>query len=67
MLTSYELVANLIASTTTAAGLRVEASLDQASYPTGVRVSDAELANVNLIRHELHGEWNYTVSPQSFR
>ncbi|HVA92911.1 MAG TPA: hypothetical protein VNL71_24090, partial [Chloroflexota bacterium] len=31
--------------------------------PTKIKVTDAELAAVNLTRHTFHGEWNYTISP----
>jgi Rhodopirellula transposase DDE domain len=44
-------------------GLRVHAELDRGRYPLGVRVGDAELAAVLLVRHRLHGEWNYTIQP----
>jgi len=53
----------LIAATRTRSGLRVQAELDQGSYPLGVKVSDRELAAVPLRRHDWHGEWNYTVLP----
>jgi hypothetical protein len=46
----------------TRTGLRVRAELDRGAYPTGVKVSDAELAAVPLTRHAWHGEWNYTVT-----
>lgn len=62
-LTSHQVVVELIGATTTRSGLRVRAELDQASYPLGVKVGDAELAAVPLQRHDFHGEWNYTVSP----
>lgn len=62
-LISHEVIVNLIAATTTATGLRVHSELDTRSYPTGVRVSDAELAEVNIERDDFHGEWNYTISP----
>ena len=32
-------------------------------YPTGVKVTDAELAAVPLSPHEWHGDWNYTLRP----
>jgi hypothetical protein len=54
-------VVELIAATRTRSGLRVQAGLDQASYPLGVKISDRELAAVPLRRHGWHGEWNYTV------
>ena len=62
-LVSYEVIVNLIAATTTAARLRVHSQLDTQSYPKGVKVSDAELAQVNIERDEFHGEWNHTISP----
>src|SRR6266508_442186 len=62
-LTSHEVVVNTIAATTTRTGLRVAAELDTASYPTGIKVSDDQLAQVPIIRHSWHGEWNYTVHP----
>jgi DNA-binding phage protein len=62
-LVSYEVIVNLIAATTTTTGLRVHSELDTRLYPKGVKVSDAELAQVNIERDDFHGEWNYTISP----
>ena len=64
-LVSHEVVIQLIAATTTRTGLRVEAHLDRNRYETGIKVTDAELARVNLPRHEFHGDWNYTIAPTS--
>jgi hypothetical protein len=61
-LVSHEVIVDLIGATTTRTGLRVHAELDRGSYPTGVRVSDAELAAVPLNRHDWHGEWNYSIT-----
>jgi hypothetical protein len=33
------------------------------NYPTGIKISDKELAAVPLTRNEFHGDWNYTVHP----
>ena len=55
----------LIAATTTDTGLKVRAELDKNKYPKGVKVSDAQLAAVNLSRHAFHGDWNYTIAPKS--
>jgi hypothetical protein len=63
-LVSHEVVVELIGATTTASGLRVQAELDPGTYPTKVKVSDAELARVHLTPHAFHGEWNYTVTPR---
>ncbi len=62
-LVSHEVVVDLIGATTTRDGLRVQAELDPAAYPTKVQVSDAELAAVRLTPHAFHGEWNYTITP----
>ena len=58
-------VVNLIGGTRTRTGLNVQAELDTSSYPTGIRVSDEQLASVNLKRARFHGDWNYTISPAS--
>ncbi len=62
-LTSYEVVINSIAATTTSKGLKVYARLDERDYPKKIEVSDADLAAVNLVRDEFHPEWNYSISP----
>jgi hypothetical protein len=64
-LVSHEIIVDLIGATTTSTGLRVQAELDPGQYPTKVKVSDDELATVQLTPHAFHGEWNYTVSPRS--
>ena len=61
-LISYEVIINLIAATTTRAGLEVYARLDPDQYPK-VEVGDKQLAAVNISRHPFHPEWNYTISP----
>jgi hypothetical protein len=63
-LTSYEVIVNLIANTTTETGLTVRAALDTNEYETGIEVSDEELARVKLTPAKFHGEWNYTIRPR---
>lgn len=63
-LISHEVIVNLIAATTTAKGLKVQAMLDTAAYPVGRKVSKKEVAEINLHRDSFHGEWNYTISPR---
>ena len=63
-LVSHQAIVNLIAGTTTRTGLIVKAALDTRHYDTKIKVSDAELAQLRLKRHEFHGEWNYTISPR---
>jgi len=63
-LRSYRTIVQLIAATTTETGLKVRAELDENKYPKGTKVSDAQLAAVDLSRHSFHGDWNYTISPR---
>jgi transposase len=63
-LISHEVIVNLIAATTTATGLKVRAELDTTAYPLGRKVSEQEVADVNLLRNSFHGEWNYTILPR---
>ena len=64
-LSSHEVIVNSIAATTTRTGLSVAAELDTDTYPTGVRVSDAQMAALPLTRHDWHGDWNYTLRPET--
>ncbi|MCX4774857.1 ISAzo13 family transposase [Streptomyces sp. NBC_01285] len=63
-LTSHEVIVQSIAATTTHTGLRVRAELDTNTYPTGVRIKDAEMAALPLTRHAFQGAWNYALHPQ---
>jgi hypothetical protein len=45
-------------------GVGVTASLDRATYPTKVKVSKAEMEQLDLERHEVCPAWNYTISPR---
>ena len=63
-LRSYRTIVQLIAATTTDTGLKVRAELDENKYPEGVKVSDAQMAAINLSRHAFHGDWNYTIAPR---
>ena len=62
-LQSYETIVNLISSTKTRSGLKVACQLDQRSYQTGRVITDDQMAAVNLVRNEFHGEWNYKIQP----
>jgi hypothetical protein len=63
-LVSREVVVNLIGSTTTAAGLRIHAQLDDNRYAVGIKVTDQELAELAIERDDFHGEWNYRLKPR---
>lgn len=62
-LVSHEVIVNLIASTTTRTGLTVKCELDKNKYTKGIKVTDKELKQVNIIRDDFHGEWNYSIHP----
>ncbi|MFJ7968367.1 ISAzo13 family transposase [Streptomyces sp. NPDC096324] len=66
-LTSHEVIIESIAATTTRTGLTVHAELDTNQYPTGVQVSDDEIAALPITRHRFHSDWNYTLHPQQTR
>lgn len=42
-----------------------QARLDEGYYPTGVKVSDKQLAALAITKHKFHGEWNYTLKPEA--
>jgi len=63
-LRDYETVVRLIASTTTAKGLKVTCRLDRRRYPVGRKITAREVATLNLIPEKFHGEWNYTIKPK---
>jgi hypothetical protein len=64
-LTSRLTVVELIAATTTKTGLQVRCELDTNVYAKGVKVSDAEMAVLNIKGDVFHPEWNYTISPRA--
>lgn len=64
-LESLEIIVNLIASTTTEKGLKVKCKADKSIYETGIKISDEELAKVNLHGDEFHPNWNYIIKPIS--
>ncbi len=63
-LVSYLVIIQLIASTTTDTGLSVGCQLDANAYEKGVKISDAEMAALNIKPAPFHGEWNYTITPR---
>ena len=56
---------SLIGNTTTKGGLQIQAGLDEGSYPTGREVTEDQMARIAIERDKFHGEWNYTVSPET--
>jgi hypothetical protein len=64
-LLTRQVIVNLIGSVTTAQGLRVRAELDDKAYDAGIKISDAQLAELKIQRDEFHGEWNYRIAPRN--
>jgi hypothetical protein len=64
-LTSTAAVVELIAATTTKAGLKVECALDTRTYAKGIRISKAQMRTLDIRGDTFHPEWNYTVHPRS--
>ena len=63
-LLTHQAIIQLIASTTTQTGLTVQCRLDENTYEKGTKVSDAQIASLNITPDPFHGEWNYTIAPQ---
>jgi len=63
-LLTHQVIIQLIANTTTRNGLTVQCRLDENTYDKGIKVSDAEMAKLNIKPDNFHGEWNYTIKPR---
>ena len=63
-LVRHKVVVQLIGNTTNDQGLEIRAEINRRQYATGVKVSDAELEQINLHRARFHGAWNDTIHPQ---
>lgn len=64
-LETHQVVVNLIGSTRTTEGLEVHCRLDENDYPKGRKISDAEIADINIKRNAFHGDWNYEIKPRN--
>jgi hypothetical protein len=64
-LVSYRVIVDLISATNSKTGLKVVCELDSNLYSKGIVISDEELAAINIVRAEFHGEWNYTIKPSN--
>jgi len=63
-LLTHATIVNLISNTSTKTGLKVRCVLDRKSYPLKKKVTDEQMASINIVRDDFHGEWNYTIRPQ---
>ena len=66
-LTSFQVIVSLIAATKTATGLKVHSELDTRAYPSGIKVSDQEVARIDLKPDRFHADWNYEIRPRKPR
>jgi transposase len=66
-LRSFETIVSLIAATSTSAGLSVHAELDSRTYQAGIKLSDEDMAQVNMLRDKFHGDWNYEIRPRNLQ
>jgi hypothetical protein len=64
-LISHQVIIDLIASTTTTTGLTVKSKLDTNIYEQGLKVSDQQMAELQLRKEKFHGDWNYRLLPRS--
>jgi hypothetical protein len=62
-LVSRAVVVNLIGSTRTRMGLKIQAELDDNTYEKGIKVTEQEMESVRLTRDKFHGDWNYRIEP----
>jgi hypothetical protein len=62
-LISIETIVNLIGSTKTKTGLKIQTAVDTSPYVKGIKITDAEMAALGIHKNDFHGEWNYTLNP----
>ena len=64
-LKSYEVIVSLIAATTISKGLKFKCMLHRNEYPKGIKITKKEDEELEIIRDEFHGEWNYLFKPKN--
>ncbi len=62
-LETLEVIVNLIASTTTLTGLKIQCQLDKTNYEKGIKVSDSVIKSLRISADDFHSDWNYVISP----
>ena len=62
-LTDYPTIIRLIGETKTRTGLKVNCSLNCKYYPTKIKVPDAQMAQLDLLKHPTLPDWNHTLFP----
>lgn len=64
-LITHQAIVQLIAHTTTRSGLKIKSAIDERVYEKGVKITDAQMEEINIDKDEFHGEWNYSISPNT--
>lgn len=64
-LDSYAKMLHFLNATTTGQGLVVKALLTERLYQTKIKISNAQMATLNLTKHSTLPSWNYTLNPIS--
>jgi hypothetical protein len=64
-LINHEVIITLIASTTNKSGLEIKAELDTNKYAKGIKISDGQLATLNILHHKINEKWDYTIFPSN--
>ena len=62
--TDYATIVRLIGTTQTRTGLQVNCTLNKTFYPTKTKVSDEQMGSLDIFKHTLLPEWNYTLFPR---
>ena len=63
-LETHQVVVNLVSSTRTEKGLEVHCRVDGNDYPKGRKITNAEMASIQIKRNAFHGDWNYEILPR---
>jgi len=64
VLSTLLILLNFIRRTTTTTGLKVTATYFEQTYLTGLKVTKAEFKTIQLTRHDICPQWNYTIRPR---
>ena len=66
-LRSIETMLNYIKGTTNKSGLKVKAVVTYKNYKKGIKISDEEMKKINILRHDVCPNWNYTIFPNNIQ
>lgn len=64
-LRTWKIMLNCISGTTTRTGLQVDAVLNKKLYKKGVKISDEQMQEINIIPNDVLPQWNYRLLPKN--